>query len=128
MITKRAVFLSPMVSRASSSYYMRARSSFISKGASLAPQLTRIDFAVFPGATVYMASGNDAGGSPWISNPNYAGDPAGADLWDVTENSPTKFLYIKVVSVNGVARYYEIEVVYEGVLDELGIDWHTLVD
>ena len=48
IITNSAVFLSPMVSSPSSSYSMRSRSSLMSKGDSLAPQDTRMDFAVFP--------------------------------------------------------------------------------
>ena len=48
IMTKSAVFLSPNVSSSSSSYSVRSRSSLMSKGASLAPQEIRIDFAVLP--------------------------------------------------------------------------------
>ena len=48
IITNNAVFSSPRVSSSSSSYSIRSRSSLISNGASLAPQLTRMDLAVFP--------------------------------------------------------------------------------
>lgn len=48
IITNNAVFCSPMVSSSSSSYSVSSRSSLISKGASLAPQEIRMDFAVFP--------------------------------------------------------------------------------
>ena len=43
-----AVFLSPSVSSCSSSYIVRSRSSWMSKGANLAPQEMRMDFAVLP--------------------------------------------------------------------------------
>ena len=48
IITNNAVFCSPMVSSSSSSYSVSSRSSLMSKGASLAPQEIRMDFAVFP--------------------------------------------------------------------------------
>ena len=48
IITNNAVFSSPRVSSSSSSYSIRSRSSLISNGANLAPQLIKIDFAVFP--------------------------------------------------------------------------------
>ena len=48
IIRNRAVFSSPRVSSSSSSYAVRSLSSLISKGASLAPQETRMDLAVFP--------------------------------------------------------------------------------
>ena len=48
MMTKRAVFLSPMVSSCISSVSISSRSSLMSKGANLAPQLIKIDFAVCP--------------------------------------------------------------------------------
>ena len=48
IMTKSAVFLSPNVSSSSSSSSVNSRSSAMSKGASLAPQDMRIDFAVFP--------------------------------------------------------------------------------
>lgn len=48
IITNNAVFCSPIVSSSSSSYSVSSRSSLISKGASLAPQEIRMDFAVFP--------------------------------------------------------------------------------
>ncbi len=51
MIRNNAVLLSPSVSSSSSSYAVISLSSFISKGASLAPQETNILFAVFPDAT-----------------------------------------------------------------------------
>ena len=40
------------VSSASSSYMVRSRSSWMSKGASLAPQEIRMDFAVLPAASL----------------------------------------------------------------------------
>ena len=48
MMRNNAVFLSPSVSSCSSSYIVRSRSSWMSKGANLAPQEMRMDFAVFP--------------------------------------------------------------------------------
>ena len=48
MITNNAVFLSPKVSSSISSVSMSSRSSRMSKGANLAPQEIRIDFAVLP--------------------------------------------------------------------------------
>ena len=48
IMTNNAVFSSPRVSSSSSSYSIRSRSSLISNGANLAPQLIKIDFAVFP--------------------------------------------------------------------------------
>ena len=48
IITNKAVFLSPKVSKSSSSSFISSLSSSISKGASLAPQEIRIDLAVFP--------------------------------------------------------------------------------
>jgi hypothetical protein len=48
MMRNRATFLSPSVSSSSSSYAVISRSSLMSNGASLAPQETRIDFAVLP--------------------------------------------------------------------------------
>lgn len=48
MIRNKAVFRSPMVSRASSSYFVISLTSSISKRASRAPQEIRIDLAVFP--------------------------------------------------------------------------------
>ena len=48
MMRNNAVFLSPSVSSCSSSYIVRSRSSWMSKGASLAPQEMRMDFAVLP--------------------------------------------------------------------------------
>lgn len=48
IITNRAVFLSPHKSSSNSSYLIKSRSSLISNGVSLAPQLIKIDFAVFP--------------------------------------------------------------------------------
>ena len=48
IITNNAVYSSPRVSSSSSSYSIRSRSSLISNGANLAPQLIKIDFAVFP--------------------------------------------------------------------------------
>ena len=55
IIRNRAVFSSPRVSSSSSSYAVRFLSSLISKGASLAPQETRMDLAVFPAASLYLA-------------------------------------------------------------------------
>lgn len=54
IITNKAVFLSPKVSKSSSSSFVSSLSSSISKGASLAPQEIRIDFAVFPAANLYF--------------------------------------------------------------------------
>ena len=51
IITNNAVFCSPMVSSSSSSYSVSSRNSLMSKGASLAPQEIRMDFAVFPDAS-----------------------------------------------------------------------------
>ena len=51
IMTNNAVFSSPRVSSSSSSYSIRSRSSLISNGANLAPQLIKIDFAVFPDAS-----------------------------------------------------------------------------
>ena len=48
IMTNNAVFSSHRVSSSSSSYSIRSRSSLISNGANLAPQLIKIDFAVFP--------------------------------------------------------------------------------
>ena len=48
IMTNNAVFSSPRVSSSSSSYSIRSRSSLISNDANLAPQLIKIDFAVFP--------------------------------------------------------------------------------
>ena len=48
MMRNNAVFLSPSVSSCSSSYMVRSRNSWMSKGASLAPQEIRMDFAVLP--------------------------------------------------------------------------------
>ena len=54
IITKSAVFLSPSVSSSSSSSFIKSLSSWISKGANLAPHDIRIDFAVFPAASLYF--------------------------------------------------------------------------
>ena len=54
IMRKRAVFSSPRVSSSRSSYAVISRSSAISNGDSLAPQDTRIDFAVFPAANLYF--------------------------------------------------------------------------
>ena len=51
IMTNKAVFCSPSVSSSRSSYSIRSRSSLISNGANLAPQLIRIDLAVLPVAT-----------------------------------------------------------------------------
>ena len=48
IMTNRAVFLSPSVSSSISSVSISSRSSLMSKGESLAPQLIKIDFAVLP--------------------------------------------------------------------------------
>ena len=48
MITNIAVFSSPRASSSISSYSVRSRSSFISNGASRAPQEIRMDLAVLP--------------------------------------------------------------------------------
>ena len=48
IMRNRAVFLSPSVSSSISSYSIRSRSSLMSKGASRAPQLIKIDLAVLP--------------------------------------------------------------------------------
>ena len=56
IITKRAVFLSPRVSSSNSSSCSKSLSSWISKGASLAPQEIRIDLAVFPVTTCQRLS------------------------------------------------------------------------
>ena len=48
IITNIAVFCSPSVSSSRSSYSIRSRSSLMSNGANLAPQLIRIDLAVLP--------------------------------------------------------------------------------
>lgn len=48
IMTNNAVFCSPSVSSSSSSYSIRSRSSLISNGANLAPQLISMDLAVFP--------------------------------------------------------------------------------
>ncbi len=48
MMRNRAVLRSPRVSSSSSSYRVISRSSAMSKGASLAPQEMRMDFAVLP--------------------------------------------------------------------------------
>ena len=48
MMRNRAVFLSPSVSSCSSSYIVKSRNSWMSKGANLAPQEMRMDFAVLP--------------------------------------------------------------------------------
>ena len=52
MMRNNAVFLSPSVSSCSSSYIVRSRSSWMSKGANLAPQEMRMDFAVLPAASL----------------------------------------------------------------------------
>ena len=54
IMTKSAVFLSPNVSSSSSSYSVSSRSSAMSNGASLAPHEIKIDFAVFPAASLYF--------------------------------------------------------------------------
>ena len=48
MMRNRAVFLSPSVSSCNSSYIVKSRNSWMSNGASLAPQEMRMDFAVLP--------------------------------------------------------------------------------
>lgn len=50
MMRNRAVLRSPSVSSSRSSYSISSRTSLMSNGANLAPQLTRIDFAVLPDA------------------------------------------------------------------------------
>ena len=52
MMRNKAVFLSPSVSNSNSSYMVRSRSSWMSNGASLAPQEMRMDFAVLPAASL----------------------------------------------------------------------------
>ena len=47
-----AVFLSPSVSSCSSSYIVRSRNSWMSKGANLAPQEISIERAVLPAANL----------------------------------------------------------------------------
>ena len=48
IMTNKAVFFSPRVSSSKSSVSISSRSSLMSKGESLAPQLIKIDFAVLP--------------------------------------------------------------------------------
>ena len=53
-MTNMAVFWSPSMSSSISSYRVSSRSSAISNGANLAPQLIKIDLAVFPAASLYL--------------------------------------------------------------------------
>ena len=48
IMTNKAVFFSPRVSSSKSSVSISSRSSLMSNGANLAPQLIKIDFAVLP--------------------------------------------------------------------------------
>ena len=54
MITNKAVFLSPVLSSSNSSSLIKFLNSFMSNGASLAPQEIRIDLAVLPAASLYF--------------------------------------------------------------------------
>ena len=54
IITNKAVLRSPSLSSSSSSSIIKSLSSCISKGANLAPQLIRMDLAVFPAASLYF--------------------------------------------------------------------------
>ena len=54
IMTNMAVFWSPSMSSSISSYRVSSRSSAISNGANLAPQLIKIDLAVFPAASLYL--------------------------------------------------------------------------
>ena len=53
-ITNSAVLLSPRVSSSSSSVSIRSRSSFMSKGANLAPQLISMLLSVLPAAILNL--------------------------------------------------------------------------
>ena len=54
MMTNMAVLWSPIISSSISSYDIISLSSWMSNGASLAPQEIKIDFAVLPAASLYL--------------------------------------------------------------------------